>query len=91
MGTCGPDLSPLRIPGEDIARNEMMRPKCPWTMILILTLALAVSTLRLGHAASITVDTSGDVLDAAGTCGAVDLASLPGPDGVNRISTSRLL
>jgi predicted outer membrane repeat protein len=33
------------------------------------------------YAASITVTTTADTLDAAGTCSAITLASLPGPDG----------
>ncbi len=35
----------------------------------------------MAYAAGITVTTTADTVDAAGTCVAVTLASLPGPDG----------
>ena len=54
-----------------------------WSRILV-ALALvagALSFAQLAHAAGIVVTTTADTIDAAGTCGAVTLASLPGPDG----------
>jgi hypothetical protein len=50
-------------------------------LVLGLTLVLALGMARPARAATITVDTTSDVLDAAGSCGAVTFASLPGPDG----------
>ncbi len=51
---------------------------------LLVTAVLAATLLmptKLVYAASITVTTTADTIDAAGTCPAVTLASLPGPDG----------
>jgi hypothetical protein len=59
-----------------------MKRKWVWSAGLALTLVLALVPARPGRAATITVNTTNDVLDAAGSCGAVTLASLPGPDGV---------
>lgn len=56
------------------------------TIVLALGLALALTVvtewLPPAEAASITVTTTTDVLDAAGSCDAVTILSLPGPDGV---------
>jgi len=54
-----------------------------WAAVLTLALALTLlPVVRPAYAATITVDTTSDVLDAAsGDCGAVTVASLPGPDG----------
>ncbi len=62
-----------------------MNPKRMWTLGLILVLTLAAGSLLTTRAASITVDTTNDVLDAAGACNAVTLGSLPGPDGVTSL------
>ena len=50
------------------------------TILLILALALTFSPAQPAYAATITVETTNDVLDAAATCGAVSVASLPGAD-----------
>lgn len=59
------------------------------TIVLTLGLALALMLVREWlpptRAAGITVTTTTDVLDAAGGCGAVTVASLPGPDGVTSL------
>jgi hypothetical protein len=44
-------------------------------------LAMSAVSAPIVYAASITVTTTADVVDAAGTCLNVTLASLPGPDG----------
>lgn len=59
-----------------------MKPKKSWVPGLILVFTLALGTFMNARAATITVDTTIDALDAAGTCGEVTLDSLPGPDGV---------
>src|SRR5687767_954848 len=59
-----------------------MRPLGRWSRLLV-GLALvtaALSFLRPAYAASITVTTTADTLDAA-TCAAVTPAALPGSDG----------
>lgn len=40
-----------------------------------------LSSVRVAHAAGIVITTTADTIDAAGSCAAVSLASLPGPDG----------
>jgi titin len=52
------------------------------TLSLTLALALALLLAQMAQAASITVTTSNDMLDAAANCAAVSVAALPGPDGV---------
>ena len=60
---------------------------------LALAMALGTATLwalapryQVAHAAGITVDTTGDVVDAAGgVCANITIASLPGPDGVTSL------
>ena len=53
----------------------------PLALGLALALMLFLGLLQPVRAADITVTTTMDVLDAAGSCGAVTVASLPGPDG----------
>ena len=49
---------------------------------LLLALGMTLLAVQAAPAATITVTTANDVLDAAGgNCGAVTVASLPGPDG----------
>lgn len=60
-----------------------MRPKRFWIASLALVLVLALA--RPTRAATISVDTTNDVLDAAGSCSAVTVVSLPGPDGVTSL------
>ena len=59
---------------------------CPrpfWAVptVLVLGLAAAVMPLMPAFAASLTVTTTADTVDAAGTCAAVTIPALPGPDG----------
>jgi hypothetical protein len=62
-----------------------MRTKL-FTTILILALALSgLPGGQAARAADITVTTTADDLDAAGSCGAVTILSLPGPDGVTSL------
>jgi hypothetical protein len=57
-----------------------------FTTILILVLALSgLPGGQTARAADITVTTTADDLDAAGSCGAVTVPSLPGPDGVTSL------
>src|SRR5687767_14070145 len=59
-----------------------MRPLGRWSRLLV-ALALvtaALSFVRPAYAASITVTTTTDTLDAAASCAAVTLVALPGPD-----------
>jgi hypothetical protein len=63
-----------------------MQNKKHFTTNLILVLALVTLFPRqAARAAGITVTTTGDVLDAAGSCSAVTTLSLPGPDGVTSL------
>lgn len=53
-------------------------------LCLLITVALVATALipsRVAYAATINVTTTADSIDAAGSCAAVTLASLPGPDG----------
>ena len=50
-------------------------------IVLLAVLALTQPLTRPAYAATITVSTTNDVLDAAATCGAVTVGLLPGPDG----------
>lgn len=53
-----------------------------FSMLLAVILAgLALSPAHVAQAAGIVVTTTADTVDAAATCTAVTLASLPGPDG----------
>ena len=53
---------------------------------LLLALGMTLATVQAAPAATITVTTSNDLLDAAaGNCGAVTVASLPGPDGLTSL------
>ena len=51
-------------------------------IVLLVVLAMVQSPVRPAYAATITVSTINDVLDAAATCGAVTVGLLPGTDGV---------
>lgn len=62
-----------------------MKARTLWTLGALLILALIIIPIRSSHAEDIAVDTTGDVLDAAANCGALNLASLPGPDGVTSL------
>ena len=55
------------------------------TNILLLSLVMALLPARTTQAATISVTTSNDSLDAAANCAAVTVASLPGPDGVTSL------
>src|SRR5690349_12735158 len=50
-------------------------------LVLLLAFGLVIISPLGVAAAGITVTTTADTIDAAGTCPAVTLASLPGPDG----------
>lgn len=54
-------------------------------LALALTLVLGTEWILPARAASVNVTTTDDVLDAAGGCGAVTVASLPGPDGITSL------
>jgi hypothetical protein len=51
------------------------------SVLVILVLGVASLPLNTAHAATYTVTTTNDVLDAAATCSGVSPGSLPGPDG----------
>jgi titin len=63
---------------------KMKSPKI-LTSILILTLVMASLPVQHARSATITVTTKNDVLDAAGNCADITVASLPGPDGVTSL------
>ena len=50
-------------------------------VLLLAALLIAFSPSSPAYAASITVTTTADTIDAAASCAAVTLAALPGPDG----------
>ena len=53
---------------------------------LVLVLAVSAGQMSVAHAAVINVDTTGDVVDAAGgVCADITIASLPGPNGVTSL------
>jgi hypothetical protein len=58
----------------------MKKIRC-FTILFFLSQLLASFPQQEAHAATILVNTTTDILDAAGTCEGVTLASLPGPDG----------
>ena len=62
-----------------------MNPNRLWSLGLILVLTLVAGSFLTTRAANITVDTTNDVLDAAGACDSVTLGALPGPDGVTSL------
>ncbi len=55
------------------------------TGFFLLAIIFSSVWVQTARAATITVDTTNDVLDAAGVCASVTPATLPGPDGVTSL------